>query len=121
MDYWKIIEFANWGKRTDYKKIGKEMFSVFKPEIIKETEEFYREKLSELKDILKNHAEKKTGNRHGYYTVSDDGFWDLRAHIIGLGKEYYNQVLENPELAKELADNRGYVENFGYIFNYMDE
>lgn len=118
MNYWKIIELANWKEDKDYKEIGTLWKKILKPEIIEETEKFYSEKLSEIKEVLETHALEKTGKRYGYYGVSDDGFWDLSAHIIGLGEDFYNRVLQNPEIAKELADNRDYEENFGYIFQY---
>lgn len=117
MNYWKILEYADWGNNTDHKAIRADMDEVFTKKAMELVENFYRIKLQILKDHLELHAYEKTGNFHGYYGVSDDGFWDLRAHIIGLGEVAYNDVFENPELAKVMADNKLYVENFGYIFN----
>lgn len=117
---WKVLEYADWGNTTDYKTIGREMAQVFTPQALEYTEKFYQEKLEQLNVVLGDHAEQKTGDRHGYYGLGDDGFWDLRAHIIGLGEKFYSSVINDPEKAKVIADDGSYVENFGYIFHYTN-
>lgn len=93
------------------------MSEVFTPEELAGAESFYLARLEEIKGVLECYAEKKTRNRYGYYGVSDDGFWDLRAHIIGLGENFYLSVISDPEKARKISDDRSYVENFGYIFH----
>lgn len=122
---WRIIEFVHWGDYAhnsndyiDFQTMGAQLKSVFLQEALVQADVFYRAKLNEIKTILEDHAEKQCGNRHGYYGLGDDGFWDLRAHIIGLGKEFYQSVIGDPEIAKCIADNETYVENFGYVFSY---
>ena len=115
---WDIIEYADWEHCKDYMAIGRKLRLEFGHEFVVEAETFYRHLLREIEVVLEDHAERKTGNRHAYYGVSDDGFWDLRAHIIGLGRQFYASVLDDPEIAKRIADERSYVENFGYVFNY---
>jgi len=122
---WRVLEFARWGdyaknwnQSVDYETIGKQMHSLFTKETLEQAQEFYSTKLDGIKTILEDHAEERCGKRHGYYGVGDDGFWDLRAHIIGLGSEFYASVVSDPEIAKRIADERSYVENFGYIFHY---
>ena len=76
-----------------------------------------------LKYQIEGYSLSKFGNRHafpnnsGTLTVSDDGFWDLCSHIVGLGKETYEDVCSNPEKILEYPD---YVENFEYLFQYKD-
>jgi hypothetical protein len=49
----------------------------------------------------------------------DDGFSDLRHHIVGLGKEVYEATMENPKLALERADSHDYVESFSYCIPHL--
>lgn len=121
VNYWRVLEFADWKNRKDYELIGKEMKQLFAQQTLDKAEDFYNAKLDELKRVLEDHAEKKTGDRNAYFGLSDDSFWDLRAHIIGLGEEFYNGVLQNPEIAKKMSDSHDFNENFGYIFNYTKD
>ena len=121
VNYWKVLEFADWKNCKDYELIGKRMRQVFAPETLDKAEAFYNSKLDELQRVLEDHAEKKTGDRNDYFGLSDDSFWDLRAHIIGLGEKFYQSVLENPEIAKKMADQDDFEENFGYIFQYTKD
>jgi hypothetical protein len=116
--YWRIIEFCDWENCKNEKEIGQKLMESFSPEDLVKMEEFYHTRLDEIKTILENHAEAKTGDRHNYYGLGDDGFWDLRAHIIGLGKQFYQSVLKDPEIAKKMADDGDFKENFGYIIQH---
>jgi len=118
VNYWRILEFADWKNCKDEELIGRKMQQVFSPYALDKAEDFYEERLDELERVLDDHSEKKTGDRNNYYGLGDDGFWDLRAHIIGLGEAFYKKVLKNPEIAKEMADKRDFEENFGYIFQF---
>ena len=118
VNYWRILEFADWKNCKDYELIGRKFKQVFAPETLDKAEAFYNSKLDELKRILEDYAEKKTGDRNAYFGLSDDSFWDLRAHIIGLGEKTYQDVLQDPEIAKRMADQHDFKENFGYLFNY---
>ena len=115
-EFWFMVKDAEWGMDVDIDAIGKRLRKKYRKKKMELMQLRYEEKLSELAEILEDHAEKKCGNRHGYYRVSDDSFWDLRAHIIGLGEDYYNGVVAYPEIAKVMADEHQYMENFGYIF-----
>lgn len=119
VNYWRIIEFADWKNCKDYELIGDRMRQVFDPRALAKAEDFYHARLDELKRVLEDYAEAKTGNRNNYYGLGDDGFWDLRAHIIGLGEEFFLKVLKDPEIAKKMADEGDFKENFGYIFQYV--
>ena len=57
-------------------------------------------------------------NNSEVLSVSDDGFWDLCAHIVGCGEKVYNKVLNNPKLILKFHD---YVENFEYVFDTYTE
>ena len=117
---WRIIEFADWKNCKDYKIIGNNMRLVFKQEVLKQVKNFYSEKLKEIEEVLNNYAATQPKGRRSFWGLGDDSFWDLRAHIIGLGENFYLRVLNDPSIAKEMADKGDFKENFGYIFNYME-
>ena len=47
--------------------------------------------------------------------LSDDSFWDLTSHIVGLGKDVYISVLKEPKTIENYLNS--YKENFSYCFN----
>lgn len=111
---WKIIFDIGWGVRTiDYNQIKKYLNDNYTEFEIKRMKNFIVYKRKELQDRIRKY-EKDTRtkvNRGG-----DDSFWDLCAHIVGLGKERYNSVMNNPEIAKDISMNLMYMENFEYAF-----
>lgn len=114
---WEIVDEMNWSVNHDYKKILAELNYKYDVMEIDDLRQFAVAKREELIKVLYAHALEKTGSQYSYYGVSDDGFWDLTAHIVGSGEDYYNEVMQDPEKAKVLADSRKYVENFEYCFN----
>ena len=120
--WWDIIESINWKERHDYTNIGKELEKRYTEQELETLAVFIKYQRSLLTEVLMRHAHNETGDLYDYYGVSDDGFWDLTAHIVGLGKETFNDIMyNNPERAKEIADESSYVENFEYIFHYAYE
>ena len=109
--YWQIIESLEWGKDGDYKRTQNEFrrmkISGLEKSIIAD---FVREKVRELNVDFKQHW---LANDFGW--VSDDSWWDLRAEVVGRGKEFY----ENISVYKlgEMAANLDYRENFQYTFS----
>ena len=109
--FWDVIEKANWGELTSkfekYDAISKcaqnlvdelkdkDKISEFQNETVDK-----REQLSEV--IKKNSKE----------ILSNDLLWDISAHIVGLGKKCYDNVMENPTEWEKYKDS--YVENFEY-------
>jgi len=120
--HWELVEFIDWGSISKDKSIQDEMEKILlsKPSYeMKQFEDFTRNKIRQLGSVL-NAFSLKTIGQYGYYGVGDDGFWDLTAHIFGLGKEEYYSAIDNPELAKKRADSRDFVENFEYILPKYD-
>lgn len=118
MNYWKVIEFVNWPKNP---ADGKEMSAFFKREVLSGMLEFYYEKRTELQIRFEKFSEEKTGNEYMYFGLTDDSHFDLISHIIGLGEIFFNSVLDNPEIAKKMADERNFEEGFPYIFLHWDD
>lgn len=118
---WGIIDELGWGiKNYDYKLMAKYLDENYSDIVIKQFELFVIFQRNEIIKTLEDYAELKIGNRHGYYGVGDDGFWDLTAHIVGLGKYWFNRITDDPEIAKEMCDNMMNKENFQYIFNHTE-
>ena len=116
--YWKIIKSLRWVKDGNYTRISKELLSKYSLEEISKLQKFVREKRDKLCKKLNKYALSK--GDIDYYDVSDDGFWDLTAHIVGLGQNEFEKVMKNPELARKRALNGDYEENFEYIFNLSE-
>ena len=116
--FWNFVAKVGWGtKTTDYKKLRRIFHKEYSPEFIRSMKEIAMEKRLELTAIMDRHAIKETGSIASYWGVGDDGFWDLTAHIVGLGKEMYDFVCKNPIYAKTI----NYTENFEYSFNIERE
>lgn len=117
---WGIVENLGWGiESTDYKSIGKKL-AIDYPNYIERLSDFVQLKRELLVSRLNEYANER-GSFRTYYGIGDDSFWDLTAHIVGLGQEKYFQIFENPEIAKKMVDERDFVENFQYIFRNAKE
>lgn len=116
MKNWKFIKEINWSfDNSDYKYLRSELKKKISRDEMLELRSFIDRKRKLLELVLCDHSIDKINKPYGYYGVGDDGFWDLTAHIVGLGKEEFTKNLHNPELAKSRADEGDYVENFQYI------
>ena len=116
MNYWKVIEFANWPENH---AAGEEMKDLFKKGALLKMHDFYHEKEKELQNRLEDHSEDITGNRHAYFGLNDS-YSDLLSHIVGLGEKFFSSVLKNPEIARRMLVERNFEECFAYIFQDMD-
>lgn len=110
--FWEFVKifkwsdnFANYHERMKYVK---KAICLSHNDII----EFYM-LAKHFKENLKNAIIAKCSEKE-YELLSDDAFWDLCAHIVGLGKDVYYKCLSNPCLAFEYVKDT--KENFEYIF-----
>lgn len=111
--YWNIIKNIGWEiKTTNIYEIPKFLVKDYGFNISFQLRAFYWKKLKEMKDHLR------------FYWLetreiiqSDDGYWDLCANIVGLGKEVFYAIKERPRIAISLSQMYAYTENFGYIFH----
>ena len=112
--FWNLVKEIGWGtKTTDTKIIKRTLNREYNEEFIKSMKDIAIRQRRALATIMDEHALKETGSIGSYWGVSDDSFWDLTAHIVGLGKEVYDFICKNPIYAKTIK----YSENFEYIFN----
>lgn len=140
-EFWNLVEFINWNELTDFGrnqnhfqyidsakyrlkkyiqiklrwyKINKirnnNLDIINENEIIKYYEETYKIILKSTYNIfLKDFMS-------GKLNIGDDSYWDLRSSIIGYGKDFLLNCLENKRIVIDIAVNRNFRENFGYIF-----
>lgn len=110
--YWRIIAELGWGtKTTDYKALKQELKESQTEATINQLEIFVWEKQKGLMEHLVDAA-----GSEGINYASDDGFSDLTAHIVGLGKAKYLEVIDRPSIAMEMGINIDYAESFLYVF-----
>lgn len=106
--YWGIIAELGWGTKTEDLMVLKTQLKETHPEDILHLGQFVYEKQQNLMKHLKE------AGKIDY--AGDDGFSDLTAHIIGLGKAKYLAVIDNPSIAREMGVGLDYVESFLYVF-----
>lgn len=107
--FWEKVAEIGWGtKTTDYDQIKAKILRAWTPAFTAS----FRERKRELNDKLYKRLDPViTG-------VSDDGFMDLRDHIIGLGRETYEAVMKDPAVAQKIVDEHSYRESFSYALPY---
>jgi len=103
---WHLIENANWSTDHDYERISKEYSKLTNSEF-EQLDKFVLDKCGEL-------ADKYNKDWLGYpgIDVSDDGWSDLRAEVVGRGKEFYENI--TVKKLQEMADTNDFHENFQY-------
>lgn len=112
-ELWRLIEDATWKVDHDYDRIGNE-WSKLDEDIFNQIEKFARNKQAELAN--KFEAAWLGNDGGGGIGVSDDGWSDLTADVVGRGEEFYNSV--TADKLREMADDDDYEENFMYSFNF---
>ena len=103
---WGLVEKADWTKDHDYKRIEKE-FKKLPQEIYKKLQKFVDDKVEELHTRFKKDWLANPG-----IEVSDDGWWDLRAEVVGRGEKFFNGI--TVKKLQKMALTRDYQENFTY-------
>lgn len=139
-DFWKMVDYIDWYNLTNFGKNDNyhDYMDKAKLKLNKFIEIKYRkEKLNRLSGkyniINKNNLLENYKNIYkillkstydifkdeflsGKLNVSDDSYWDLRSSIIGYGKDFLLKALKDKNLVIDIALNRNFRENFGYIF-----
>lgn len=107
-EFWKLTEPLGWGtKSTDYRVLGVQLLY-----------QVGRDKLDELNQtytVLRKRLDKAVGKHVD--NLGDDGYNDLLAHIIGLGRMVYEHTIAHPELARQRAEEYDFTESFSYVFH----
>jgi len=109
--FWKFVEKAGWLNDQNYTRINKKFKSLSKEEQ-KELSDAFNKFHEDLYDEYKKDWIGTPG-----IEVSDDGWSDLRAEVIGRGKNFYDNI--SAEQLREMALNRDYKESFSYCFHSL--
>lgn len=110
---WTKISQIGWGtKSTDCQEIARAIYNTFGKEKVKQLENFVRTRVSDLyRAVVAYEAV------HGDLDIgSDDGFSDLRYHVVGLGMHEFDECLSDPKLLEKRYLARDYKESFAYCF-----
>jgi hypothetical protein len=109
--FWNIIEKLNWKKDGNYNRIKNELSELPK-DTTKKLREFCYNKLDELSNRFDSEWLK-----HGSEGIdaSDDGWYDIRAEVVGRGKKFYYSITKSK--LQKMAIALDYKENFLYSFH----
>lgn len=110
---WKLIGEMNWGMSSNSCVMAKKWYREIGPRKMTELHKFVALRAEELYAAVQRH-ESETGDT--LEVGSDDGFSDLRYHIVGQGLEVFEANLENPILMAERCKMGEYKESFDYVF-----
>ena len=101
--YWSIIEDMNWleysQKHHGYSDMKVNFMRSYGADMAVKVRDFVSKKQRELMRMLDNLPDM---NEVTGFCGGDDSFGDMTAHVVGLGEEYYNAVMEKPKLLKKL-------------------
>lgn len=112
-EFWRIVDQIGWGtKTTDYKKIKKALMTKFSPE---EAEEF-----SDMKSMFEGKLYQRLKQKTDIWLGGDSGS-DFIAHIVGLGKDEYEKVMQHPTYAEERYNRGDFVESFDYAVPFKSD
>lgn len=107
------------GRTVDYKHLAETYFKLLGKKKMRDLEQFVSARASDLYGAVKRYeadpAEGGCGGRD-LEVGSDDGFSDLRYHIVGMGKDEFDACMGDPE-KMEIRSRKGeYTESFHYVF-----
>lgn len=115
--FWEIIESVNWdenSRNVNTTTIGRDLLRKHGREVLQQVRDQYGMLMSELYQRI-DKWEDANGRLPNY--GGDDSFDDLLAHIMGMGRMKYEEVMENPAAAGEIDA----VESFSYVFHVLQD
>ena len=121
---WALIAEMGWGSRTvDYKHLAETYFKLLGKGRMKQLESFVGARVEQLGAAVSRYeadpAEGGSGGRD-LEVGSDDGFSDLRYHVVGLGKNEFNACMADPMKLEYRSCMGEYTESFAYCFSQPD-
>ena len=109
-EYWEQIEKLKWWNDPNDDRVSSELKRYFTLNEIIRLRDFVDNKQKDLMDKFNEDWLDDPG-----IGVSDDGWSDITAEVIGRGEEFYNNI--TTEKLAEMADNNDYQESFLYCFH----
>lgn len=111
---WTMIQEMGWGtETTDYDALSEKFFEKWGKLKMQQLESFVSDRVYDLAKAVTQYEEK---NNCPLQVGSDDGFSDLRYHVVGLGKKEFEKNLKNPKLLQKRESKGEYKESFHYAF-----
>jgi len=119
--YWKIVDKIGWGRNSvDYRKLGEELLQhIQEIEDVEHIRKWTKHFRSELDKILYDSKHNMIVDEKYRFWGGDDSYWDFTAHIVGMGKEYYDSVFDDIHNLFQVGSN--FHENFEYLFRYAEK
>lgn len=108
-NFWEFVRKADWQSDHDYKRIEKYITDNYNEIQQKKMRQIF----NKLSSVLYNRFQEDWLGDPGI-EVSDDGWSDLRAEVIGRGKEFYDNI--TVEKLQQMAIDNDYHESFAYSF-----
>lgn len=105
-ELWDIIESANWISDNNYERISNE-WKQLNPEVLKQLNDFIDEKIKYVSDKFYKDWLGDPG-----IDVSDDGWIDLTAEVVGRGKHFFKNI--SLSKLQQMAKTNDYNECFSY-------
>lgn len=105
---WKIIQDAQWSKDHNDERIN-DFFMSYGSEIQNQLDQFAHNQQNKLKTKFHDDWLGNPGIQ-----VSDDGWHDLTAEVVGRGKKFYEAI--TLKKLQQMANDNDYCENFMYSF-----
>ena len=106
--FWEIVESCKWTSDHDYRRIEKFLLT-----------EYTGNELLDFRTMVAVKREEIYNPLFDIEGVGDDGFSDVLFHIIGMGRETYDNI--TVEKAQKIIDDGTYEESFSYAIPYRDE
>lgn len=109
--FWSEVAFVGWGERGyDHHARKSELLGRWTPAFARSFSTVWG-RLAGILDAAITRWESDSGKK---LECGDDGYGDLKGHIIGRGKKMYEAALADPSIAYEASCNGSYVESFSY-------
>lgn len=116
-NFWWIIEEAGWGKFDfDYKRIKAYLMGRMDFQTSETFMKAYDKKYSDLERAVDKYLDNRN-REHRLPFSGDDSFGDMIAHVIGLGKEFYEWAVKDPSIIRNL----NVKESFAYCLPYKQD
>lgn len=111
-DFWDVVEELAWDTRAREERRPRYCERVAAGICNSWTAEFFDEFLSKFRV----HVDHLDGLLGDHSTLGDDGFADLRCHIVGAGKEAYDHAVSRPAEGVARFEGR-HIESFSYCLH----
>ncbi len=110
---WKLVAKMGWSKEADIDAMAKFWWTKLGKETMEALRRFVDARCSDLYSAV-NKYEQKNGK---LFVGSDDGFSDLRYHVVGLGQKAFEEAMQDPRKLQDRYLKHDYKESFAYVFH----